>query len=71
MSANVSKVKNPQHGRVRVTQVHSVAGKPKNQSDTLRGLGLGRIGKSRELEANPAVMGMIRTVQHLIKYEMI
>jgi large subunit ribosomal protein L30 len=34
---------------------------------TLKGLGLGRIGRERELEDTPAVRGMIRKVAHMVE----
>ena len=34
---------------------------------TLAALGLGRIGKSKEIPLNPAVEGMIKRVSHLVK----
>lgn len=52
---------------VTVTQVKSGAGRIKSQQATLTGLGLGRIGKTRTLEATPAVQGMINKVAHLIE----
>jgi large subunit ribosomal protein L30 len=52
---------------VTVTQVKSGAGRVKSQQATLTGLGLGRIGKTRTLEATPAVQGMINKVAHLIE----
>jgi large subunit ribosomal protein L30 len=41
----------------------------RRQRETLRGLGLTRIGRSRVLEDTPAVRGMVRKVQHLIRVE--
>lgn len=55
--------------RLRVTQVRSGAHRAPNQRASLRGLGLTRIGRSRELEDTPAVRGMIRKVGHLIRVE--
>jgi large subunit ribosomal protein L30 len=52
---------------VTVTQTKSSAGRIKSQQATLTGLGLGRIGKTRTLQATPAVQGMIDKVAHLIK----
>jgi large subunit ribosomal protein L30 len=52
---------------VTVTQVKSGAGRIKSQQATLAGLGLGRIGKTRTLEATPSVQGMINKVAHLIE----
>lgn len=54
---------------VRVTQVVSGNGRKPGQQDTLKGLGLNKINRSRELEDTPAVRGMIRKVAHLIKVE--
>ena len=39
---------------------------PKRQKDTLKALGLGRIGKSNEVEGTPQVRGMVATVAHLV-----
>ena len=54
---------------VRVTQIASGNGKKPGQQETLIGLGLNKINRSRELEDTPAVRGMIRKVAHLIKVE--
>ena len=55
--------------KVRVTQVASVAGRIPGQRETLIGLGLNKIRRTRELEDTPAVRGMIRKVAHLVKVE--
>jgi len=55
--------------RVRVTQTASVAGRLPGQRETLIGLGLNKIRRSRELEDTPAVRGMIRKVAHLVRVE--
>lgn len=54
---------------VRVTQTRSVAGRKPGQKETLIGLGLNKINRSRELEDTPAVRGMINKVAHLLKVE--
>lgn len=54
---------------VKVTQVASAIGRQKYQKQTLVGLGLNRIGATRELENTPAVQGMINKVRHLVKVE--
>ncbi len=51
---------------VTVRQTGSPIRRPQEQLATLKGLGLGRIGKERVLEDTPAVRGMIRKVAHLI-----
>jgi large subunit ribosomal protein L30 len=54
---------------VKVTQIHSVAGRKPGQKETLIGLGLNKIRRSRELEDTPSVRGMIRKVSHLVTVE--
>ena len=54
---------------VRVTQTGSPIGRPKDQRATLQGLGLNKIGRTRELEDTPAVRGMIDKVSHLVRVE--
>lgn len=55
--------------KVRVTQTASVAGRIPGQKETLIGLGLNKIRRTKELEDTPSVRGMIRKVAHLIKVE--
>lgn len=54
---------------VKVTQVHSGLGRKKDQRATLIGLGLNKIGRTRELEDTPSVRGMIAKVAHLVTVE--
>ena len=54
---------------VRVTQIASVAGRKPGQRETLAGLGLNKIRRTRELEDTPSVRGMIHKVKHLVKVE--
>jgi large subunit ribosomal protein L30 len=54
---------------VRVTQIGSPAGRKPGQKETLIGLGLNKMRRTRELEDTPAVRGMIRKVAHLVKVE--
>lgn len=56
-------------GRVCVRQLRSAIGRHSSQLATLRGLGLGRIGRVRCLEDTPSVRGMIAKVGHLIVIE--
>jgi large subunit ribosomal protein L30 len=53
--------------KLTVRQVRSQARRPYTQDATLRGLGLGKIGRSKQLENTPSVWGMIRKVAHLIE----
>ena len=50
-----------------VWQIRSGADKGRVQTATLRGLGLGKIGRRRSLEDTPAVRGMIARVAHLVQ----
>ena len=52
---------------MKVTQIKSPIGRPKDQRATLVGLGLNKLHRSRELEDTPAVRGMIRKVSHLVQ----
>ena len=54
---------------VKVTQTGSPIGRKPGQRETLVGLGLNKLNRSRELEDTPAVRGMIRKVAHLVKVE--
>ena len=54
---------------VRVTQTKSAIGRLGSQRQTLIGLGLNKIGRTRELEDTPAVRGMINKVKHLVRVE--
>jgi large subunit ribosomal protein L30 len=55
--------------RVRVTQTGSPAGRKPGQRETLIGLGLNKMHRTRELPDTPAVRGMIRKVAHLVRVE--
>jgi len=52
--------------KIIITQTSSQIKCPERQKATLRALGLGRIGKSIELEGSPQVLGMVRKVEHLV-----
>jgi len=54
---------------VRVTQVASPAGRYAYQRQTLIGLGLNKMRRSRELEDTAAVRGMINKVRHLVRLD--
>ena len=54
---------------LKVTQVKSRNGSQKNQLDTLRSLGLRRIGQTVEVRDTPQSRGMINTVRHLVVVE--
>ncbi|MEY4262910.1 50S ribosomal protein L30 [Rhodoluna sp.] len=55
--------------RLKVTQIKSKIGNKPNQRETLRTLGLKRIGDIIVKEDSPSVRGMVQTVAHLVKVE--
>jgi len=55
--------------RVKVTQIASPIGRQAYQRATLKGLGLNKLRRSRELEDTPAVRGMIAAVGDLVIVE--
>lgn len=50
-----------------VKQVKSLIGRPESQRKIVVALGLGRIGKTKELADTPAVRGMVAKVSHLVE----
>jgi large subunit ribosomal protein L30 len=55
---------------VKIKQVRSRIGCPKVQKRTLDALGLRKIGRVVEHEKNPAILGMIERVKHLVSVEL-
>ncbi|MBB6001496.1 50S ribosomal protein L30 [Arcicella rosea] len=55
--------------KVKITQVKSTIRRPQVQKRTMQALGLGKMNRSVEVEVNPAIQGMIRSVQHMIVVE--
>jgi large subunit ribosomal protein L30 len=54
---------------LRITQRRSVNGIKPRQRDTLRSLGLGRIGRTVVRPDAPELRGMLRSVGHLVDVE--
>ena len=52
-----------------VTQIGSPIGRKQYQRQTLVGLGLNKMHRTRTLEDTPSVRGMINKVQHLVRVE--
>lgn len=52
---------------IKIQQVRSRVGVPKDQKSTLLSLGLHKIRQIVEVEDTPSARGMIRKVHHLIK----
>ena len=57
------------NNRLKVTQTGSPIGRQKSQRETLKGLGLNKMHKTRDLEDTPSVRGMINKVNYLVRIE--
>ena len=55
--------------RFKVTQIKSGNGGKQNQRDTLRSLGLKRIGDVVVIEDRPELVGMVKAIPHLVAVE--
>ena len=53
--------------KIKIKQTGSSIRRPDKQLATLKGLGLGKMHRVRELEDTPEVRGMIRKVHHLVE----
>jgi large subunit ribosomal protein L30 len=55
--------------KIKITLVKSPIDRPERQKLTLQALGLNKTNSSKEVEATPAVLGMVKKVEHLLKVE--
>lgn len=55
--------------RLRITLVRSPIGTLPKHRSTVRSLGLRKMHQSVEKDDNPAIRGMIRTVEHMVRLE--
>ncbi|WP_127132384.1 50S ribosomal protein L30 [Pseudoflavitalea rhizosphaerae] len=55
--------------KLKITQVKSAIDRPERQKLTLKALGLNKLNVTKEVEATPQILGMIRKVTHLVKVE--
>jgi len=58
--------KKQQAGRLEITQVRSVSGRPEKQRRTLRALGLTKNQTSVVHQDTPAIRGMINQIPHMV-----
>ena len=56
-------------GKIRVTLVKSMIGRPEKHRKVLRGMGLTKLNKTVELVDTPSIRGMINKVSHMVKTE--
>ena len=55
--------------KIKVTQIKSGIDRSERQKLTLQALGLNRLNASKEVEATPQILGMVKKVSHLVKVE--
>jgi large subunit ribosomal protein L30 len=55
--------------KIKVTQIKSGIDRSERQKLTLQALGLNKINASKEVEATPQILGMVKKVSHLVKVE--
>jgi large subunit ribosomal protein L30 len=55
--------------RIRIRLVRSPIGAKPACRRTVTALGLRKLGAAKEVEATPAVLGMVRVVSHLVELE--
>ena len=55
--------------KIKITLVKSPIDRPERQKKTLKALGLNKMNATKEVEATPQILGMVRKVTHLIKVE--
>ncbi len=51
---------------LQITLRRSVIGRPQNQRDTVKALGLGKIDSTVVKPSNEAIRGMVNTISHLV-----
>jgi large subunit ribosomal protein L30 len=52
--------------KLQITLTRSVIGRPKDQRETVKALGLRKVNQTVEQQDNPATRGMINKVSHLV-----
>jgi large subunit ribosomal protein L30 len=55
--------------KIKITLVKSPIDRPNRQKLTLQALGLNKLNSSKEVEATPQILGMVRKVEHMISVE--
>lgn len=52
--------------KIKITLVKSPIDRPERQKQTLKALGLNKMNASKEVEATPQILGMVRKVEHMV-----
>ena len=55
--------------KLRITQIKSASGHPRDQKDTVRALGIRRMQHTVEHDDTPQIRGMVFKVRHLVRVE--
>ena len=55
--------------KIKITLVKSPIDRPERQKKTLKALGLNKLNATKEVEATPQILGMVRKVEHMILVE--
>jgi large subunit ribosomal protein L30 len=55
--------------KIKITLVKSPIDRPNRQKLTLQALGLNKMNATKEVEATPQILGMVRKVEHMITVE--
>ena len=55
--------------KIKITQIKSAIDYPERQKLTLQALGLNKMNATKEVEATPQILGMVRKVEHLVQVE--
>lgn len=55
--------------KIKITQVKSGIDRSERQKLTLKALGLNKMHATKEVEATPQILGMVKKVNHLVKVE--
>ena len=53
--------------KIKITLVKSPIDRPERQKQTLKALGLNKVNATKEVEATPQILGMVRKVEHMIE----
>lgn len=56
-------------GRLRITLVRSVIGRPGDQERTVQSLGLRKVNETVEREDTPSIRGMVEKIKHMVSVE--
>ena len=55
--------------KIKITLVKSPIDRPERQKLTLKALGLNKLHATKEVEATPQILGMVRKMNHLVSVE--